>query len=82
MDEIHNKPKVLLLKMSHVPYMDATGEAHLASIAKHLKKHGGVVIISEIQDQPRQLLKKNRLGRNHRARSLFLTKQAMPLALP
>ncbi|MGG2200433.1 SulP family inorganic anion transporter [Paenibacillus validus] len=69
MDEIHNKPKVLLLKMSHVPYMDATGEAHLASIAKHLKKHGGVVIISEIQDQPRQLLKKTGLdeiiGQDH-----------------
>jgi SulP family sulfate permease len=61
MDEIHYKPKVLILKMGNVPYMDTTGESNLSSIVKHFNKHGGTVIISEIQKQPRQMLQKTRL---------------------
>ncbi|CAH1202216.1 C4-dicarboxylic acid transporter DauA [Paenibacillus allorhizoplanae] len=69
MDEIHYKPKVLLLKMDNVPYLDTTGESNLSSIVKHFNKHGGSVIISELQNQPRQMLKKTRLdefiGQDH-----------------
>ena len=61
MDEIHYKPKVLILKMVNVPYLDTTGESNLSSIVKHFNKHGGTVIISEIQNQPRQMLQKTRL---------------------
>ncbi|WP_068621252.1 SulP family inorganic anion transporter [Paenibacillus tuaregi] len=61
MDEIHYKPKVLILKMNNVPYMDTTGESNLASLAKHFKKHGGTVFISEIQNQPRLVLSKTGL---------------------
>jgi SulP family sulfate permease len=61
MDEIHYKPTVLILRMGNVPYMDTTGESNLSSIVKHFNKHGGTVIISELQNQPSQMLKKTRL---------------------
>ncbi|MFC5449828.1 SulP family inorganic anion transporter [Paenibacillus aestuarii] len=61
LDEINYKPKVLILKMGNVPYVDTTGEANLSSIVKHFKKHGGTVIISEIQSQPRLMLQKTKL---------------------
>lgn len=61
MDEINNKPKVLILKMSHVPYMDLTGESTFSSIINHFKKHGGLLFISEIQKQPRQILQRTGL---------------------
>ncbi|GIP22145.1 SulP family inorganic anion transporter [Paenibacillus sp. J22TS3] len=61
MDEIHYKPKVLILKMNNVPYMDNTGESNLASLVKHFKKHGGTLFISEIQNQPRLVLSKTGL---------------------
>jgi SulP family sulfate permease len=51
----------LILKMGNVSYMDTTGESNLSSIVKHFKKQGGTVIISEIQNQPRQMLQKTRL---------------------
>ncbi|NOV03819.1 SulP family inorganic anion transporter [Paenibacillus planticolens] len=61
MDEINYKPKVLILRMGNVPYMDTTGEANLSSIVKHFKKHGSTIIISEIQNQPRKMLQKTGL---------------------
>lgn len=69
MDEIQYKPKVLLLKMANVPYLDTTGVANLSSIVKHFYKHGGTVLISEIQPQPRLMLRKTkldeRIGQEH-----------------
>ncbi|MNY62382.1 STAS domain protein [compost metagenome] len=47
--------------MGAVPYLDTTGESNLSSIVKHFNKQGGSVIISELQNQPRQMLKKTRL---------------------
>lgn len=63
MKEIHYKPTVLIIKMDSVLYMDTTGEANFASIVKHFQKTGGTVIISEIQDQPRNVLCKTGLDR-------------------
>jgi SulP family sulfate permease len=61
MDEIQNDPKVLILKMGNVPYLDITGESHISSIVKHFKKQGAIIFISEIQQQPREMLQKTRL---------------------
>ncbi|KKO54098.1 SulP family inorganic anion transporter [Paenibacillus sp. DMB20] len=61
MEEIHYKPKVLIIKMDSVLYMDTTGESNFASLVQHFQKSGGTVIISEIQDQPRQVLHKTGL---------------------
>ncbi len=53
--------RILLLRMSKVPYMDTTGEAKLARLVKDMKKLGGVVLISGIQMQPMKLVKKTGL---------------------
>lgn len=61
MDTIHHRPKVLILRMSQVPYMDTTGEKNLASIVNHFKQNGGTILISGIQSQPVEVLKKTGL---------------------
>jgi sulfate permease, SulP family len=60
MNTIHFRPKVLLLRMGKVPFMDTTGESNFASIVNHFSQHG-IVIISGIQQQPRELLQKTGL---------------------
>lgn len=60
MNTIHYKPKVLLLRMGRVPFMDTTGEAHLTSIVKNFSKHG-IVLISGLNEQPKKVLKKTGL---------------------
>jgi SulP family sulfate permease len=63
------RPKVLLLRMGKVPFMDTTGESNLAGLVKRLKEHGGVVLVSGLQPQPRGILQKTGLfeeiGSNH-----------------
>ncbi len=69
MDTIHLRPKVLLLRMGNVPYMDTTGESNLSSIVRHFQKQGGILLISEIRKQPLEVLTKTGLaaiiGQNH-----------------
>lgn len=60
MSTIHYRPKILLLRMSRVPFMDTTGEANLASIVSHFSKNG-IVIISGINEQPKRVLLKTGL---------------------
>jgi SulP family sulfate permease len=57
---IKHKPKVLLLRMGRVPFMDVTGESHLSSIVKDFSKHG-LVLISGLDGQPKAILKKTGL---------------------
>jgi SulP family sulfate permease len=68
MTTINYRPKILLLRMGRVPFMDTTGEANLASIVKHFSKNG-IVIISGIKTQPESVLKKTglfeRIGSEH-----------------
>jgi len=61
MDILHQRPKILLLRMGKVPIMDTTGESRLASLVKHLERFGGKVVITEIQTQPLNVLKKTGL---------------------
>ncbi|AOZ94298.1 SulP family inorganic anion transporter [Paenibacillus crassostreae] len=56
MDEIAHGPKVLILKMNNVPYIDTTGEANFTTVMKYFIKQGGTVLITEIQNQPLQVL--------------------------
>jgi SulP family sulfate permease len=55
MNTINYRPNILLLRMSRVPFMDTTGEANLASIVSHFSKNG-IVIISGINEQPKNVL--------------------------
>lgn len=60
MNTIHYRPNVLLLRMSKVPFMDTTGESNFRSIVHHFSQHG-IVLISGIQTQPKELLQKTGL---------------------
>jgi sulfate permease, SulP family len=68
MNTINYRPKILLLRMSRVPFMDTTGEANLASIVSHFSK-SGIVIISGINEQPKNVMIKTGLfdviGQDH-----------------
>ncbi|WP_438350213.1 SulP family inorganic anion transporter [Paenibacillus sp. FA6] len=61
MDEIDHEPKVLILKMNNVPYLDSTGEANFANVTKRFIKQGGTVVVSEIQNQPQQVIRNTHL---------------------
>lgn len=56
--EIEQPPKVLILKMNHVPVMDATAYRALLSIYNICKKHHTRLIILRLEEQPRNLLSK------------------------
>ncbi|WP_423801999.1 SulP family inorganic anion transporter [Neobacillus sp. SAB-20_R2A] len=60
MNTINYRPKILLLRMGRVPFMDTTGEANLASIVRHFSKNG-IVLISGLNPQPESVLKKTGL---------------------
>jgi SulP family sulfate permease len=55
---LHSKPKVLLLRMSKVPFVDISGEALLSDIVKKFKANKQQVMISGVQPQPKDLFKK------------------------
>lgn len=57
MKTIQNKPRVILLRMGKVPFMDITGEYYFSGIIKELSKHG-VILISGLKPQPKSMLKK------------------------
>lgn len=60
MSSINYRPKVLLLRMGRVPFMDTTGESNFANLVKSFSKHG-TVLISGINPQPKSLLIKTGL---------------------
>ena len=61
MAAVRKHPRVLLLRMGKVPYLDITGEYYLRMICRRLHKHGGILLISGLQDQPRQVFMKTGL---------------------
>lgn len=63
MSTIHSRPRFLLLRLSRVPFLDTTGESNLAVVVKDMHKHGGIVLISGIQPQPRDVLRRTGLDR-------------------
>lgn len=69
MDSIHRRPGTLLLRMGKVPFMDTTGESNLARVVKHMERSGGRVLLSGIQAQPLEMLKRTglieRIGSDH-----------------
>jgi len=61
MARLKSNPTILLLRISKVPFMDTTGEANLASIVKYFKRRGGVVIITGLRSQPKEMMLKTGL---------------------
>lgn len=60
MNTFNHKPRVLLLRMGKVPLLDTTGEYYLSRVVKDFSKHG-IILISGIKPQPKQVLKKTGL---------------------
>jgi SulP family sulfate permease len=62
-------PKIVLLRMSRVPFIDTTGESILAKLAMQLKRNGGILLISGLGQQPKEMLIKTgfytQLGEEH-----------------
>ncbi|MDR2995693.1 MAG: sulfate permease [Bacillus cereus] len=58
---IHYKPKVLILRMGKVLFIDTTGEAYFRNIIQHYKNQGGVLLISGAQSDLKTTLTKNGL---------------------
>lgn len=60
-------PKVLILRMRLVPYLDATGESALESVIKQCGDNGTQIILSGLQPQPIRMLKNAHIdeGKTH-----------------
>lgn len=54
---INRRPKILLLRMNRVPFIDATGEGNLASLVANFQKTNGIILVSGISEQPLKILK-------------------------
>lgn len=63
LETIHCKPKILILRMGKVPFMDTTGEFYFRNIAQHFKKQNGLVLISGIVPSLKEALEKTGLYR-------------------
>ena len=56
LENLDNKTDVLVLSMRRVPYMDTSAEAALLAIVNQIRKYKGKLIISGIQQQPKEML--------------------------
>lgn len=61
METIHLRPKVLILRLSKVPFMDTTGEEYFRNIAHHFNNAGGILLISGASPKLTETLQKNGL---------------------
>jgi SulP family sulfate permease len=57
---IHRSPTTLVLRMSHVPFVDATGISTIREIVSDFMRQGGCVLLSELR--PNVLYKLERAG--------------------
>src|SRR4051794_629088 len=61
MDIIHFRPRILLLRMAKVPFMDTTGESNFTSLVRHFEKSGGMIVLSGLQPQPLEVIRRTGL---------------------
>ncbi|PJB71046.1 MAG: sodium-independent anion transporter [Alphaproteobacteria bacterium CG_4_9_14_3_um_filter_47_13] len=62
---IGQMPRVLIIRMRLVPYLDATGEAALENLVKQCREAGTSVIFSAVQTQPAAMMEKAGFGAAH-----------------
>ncbi len=55
---IGQMPKILILRIRLVPYLDATGATAIGNIVKRCQAAGTIVILSGTQPQPEEMLRK------------------------
>lgn len=61
MGTINHRPKVLILRMGKVPFIDTTGEANFRNIVEHFQNHGGRLLVSGMGPHLQEMLKKSGL---------------------
>ncbi|HZK43487.1 MAG TPA: SulP family inorganic anion transporter [Syntrophomonadaceae bacterium] len=61
MDKSHSMPKMIILRMTRVPFLDATGENYLDNLVRHFQAKDSVVVISGIKKQPLKVMKRSGL---------------------
>ena len=59
---IERKPRVLILRMRHVPAMDATGLHALEELAVQCRRQGTALVLSGVKRQPSELLERSGLA--------------------
>lgn len=55
-EAIERNPKVIVLRLRSVPYMDMTGAGMFAKGVKRMQQQGMTVLVAGVQEQPGQLL--------------------------
>jgi len=67
--EVSRKPKVLIIRMRNVPAIDSTAMHALRDLVRRTKKDGTLVLLSDVQPQPRLALERsellNEIGSDH-----------------
>jgi len=58
---IHKQPSVLILKMRHVSLIDVTGITNLETLVKKFLKRGGTVMITELNNDVLEMMKRSGL---------------------
>lgn len=82
LDSVRNRPKVVLLRMNKVPFMDISCASYFSGVVHHIQKYGGTVLISEIRSQPASMMIKSGLYETIGASQFFSrTAEAMEEAL-
>ena len=61
LDSIHYHPRVLILRMRKVPFMDSTGESYFSNIVQNFKKRGGTVLVTGVQPELKVMLEQSGL---------------------
>jgi SulP family sulfate permease len=59
--EVSKKPRVLIVRMRNVPAIDSTAMHALRDLVRRTKKDGTVVLLSDVQAQPRLALERSGL---------------------
>ena len=54
---VSSKPKVLIIRMRHVPAIDSTGMRSLRDVVHRCRKEGTVVVVTDVHSQPRGALR-------------------------
>jgi len=57
--DITEFPRILILRLRHVPAMDATGLNALKNLYEALKRRGSSLLLSGVQEQPMRVLEKS-----------------------
>jgi SulP family sulfate permease len=62
MAQLRTAPKVLIIRMRHVPAMDSTGLHALRDVTTRFRRAGARVILSDVHAQPMAALQRSSLG--------------------